>query len=69
MLSRLLSPLHHSESIDPTLIGWIRDEIDRLLGLDALTIVAVLGIVILAFPVWLGLSASRHRQEANSDRT
>jgi hypothetical protein len=54
----LRSPLHHSEAIDPTLIGWIRDEIDALLGLDAIVIVVLLGFVILAFPLWLGFSAS-----------
>lgn len=64
MLTLLRSPLHHSEAMDPTLIGWIRDEIDRLLGLDAIAIVALLGCAILAFPLWLGFSASRHRSEA-----
>lgn len=62
MLSLLRSPLHHSEAIDPTLIGWIRDEIDRLLGLDAIAIVALLGCAILAFPLWLAFSASRYRR-------
>lgn len=62
MRSLLRSPLHHSEAIDPTLIGWIRDEIDNLLGLDATAIAALLGFVILAFPLWLGFSASRHRR-------
>ncbi len=60
----LRSLLHHSEPIDPTLIGWIRDEIDALLGLDAIVIVVLLGLVILAFPLWLGFSASRHRRRA-----
>jgi len=67
VLSLLRSQLHHSEAIDPTLIGWIRDEIDRLLGLDATMIVVLLGFVILAFPLWLGFSASRHRQRTEPE--
>ncbi len=63
----LRSPLHHSEAIDPTLIGWIRDEIDALLGLDAIAIVAMLGFMILAFPLWLGFSASRHKRRAQTE--
>ncbi len=54
--------LHHAESIDPTLAEWIRHKIDDILGLEPGTIVALLGIVILAFPVWLGISAARQRR-------
>ena len=53
--------LHHSDSIDPTLIDWIRHEIDSILGLEPLTIVLVLGAVIVAFPVALALLAKRQR--------
>ncbi|MEZ4503561.1 MAG: hypothetical protein R3C39_13115 [Dehalococcoidia bacterium] len=67
MLSLLRSPLHHSEAIDPTLIAWIRDEIDHLLGLDPSTIVAILGLAIIAFPLWLGISASRQRARMEPD--
>jgi hypothetical protein len=51
--------LHHSESIDPTLLDWIRHEIDSVLGLGPVTIVAVLGALIVAFPVTLMLAARR----------
>jgi hypothetical protein len=51
--------LHHSESIDPTLLDWIRHEIDAVLGLGPETIVAILGTVIVIFPVLLMLAASR----------
>ena len=62
MLGLLRTPLHHSEAIDPTLVGWIRDEIDHLLGLEPATIAILLGIVILAFPLWLAFSVLRHRE-------
>ena len=26
---------HHSEAVDPTLIEWIRHQIDRITGLDS----------------------------------
>lgn len=53
--------LHHSESVDPTLIDWIRHEIDAILGLDPSAIVLALGAVIVAFPVALMLLARRQR--------
>ena len=53
--------LHHSESIDPTLIDWIRHEIDSILGLEPEAIVLALGVVIVAFPVALMLLARRQR--------
>ena len=56
------SALHHAESIDPTLAEWIRHKIDDILGLDPGTIVAILGVVILAFPIWLGISAARQHR-------
>jgi len=54
--------LHHAEAIDPTLADWIRHKIDDILGLEPGTIVAILGIVILAFPIWLGVTAARQRR-------
>lgn len=58
----LRSVLHHSEAIDPTLAEWIRHKIDDITGLEPGTIVAILGVVILAFPIWLGISAARQRR-------
>ena len=46
--------LHHSEPADPTLLHWIRERIDALLGLEPAPIVLVLGALIVAFPVALG---------------
>lgn len=63
------SALHHSEAIDPTLAEWIRHKIDDIVGLEPGTIVAILGIAILAFPVWLGFSAARQRRRAEADAT
>jgi hypothetical protein len=54
--------LHHSEAIDPTLAEWIRQKIDDILGLDPSTIVVILGVVILVFPLALGILASRRRR-------
>ncbi len=54
--------LHHGEAIDPTLAEWIRHKIDDLVGLDPGTIAAVLGVVIVALPIWLGATAIRRRR-------
>ena len=62
--------LHHSESIDPELMDWIRHEIDSILGLEPAAIVVVLGAVIVAFPLALLLLARRQRvaQRRNEQR-
>ena len=47
--------LHHSEPADPTLLAWIRERIDAILGLKPAAIVLILGALIVAFPVALGV--------------
>jgi hypothetical protein len=54
--------LHHSEAIDPTLIDWIRHEIDSIVGLDPSAIALGLGALIVVFPVALMLMARRQRR-------
>ena len=46
--------LHHSEPADPTLLLWIRERIDAILGLGPAAIVLILGALIVAFPIALG---------------
>jgi hypothetical protein len=60
--------LHHSEYIDPTLVDWIKHEIDDIFGLGPATIVVVLGLVTLAFPVGLLLLAWRRARSARGER-
>jgi hypothetical protein len=60
--------LHHSEYIDPTLVDWIKHEIDDIFGLGPATIVVVLGLVTLAFPVGLLLLAWRRARRARGER-
>ncbi len=45
---------HHGEA-DPTLLAWIKDLLDQLIGLGPWTIVVLIGLLILTMPV--GLSA------------
>jgi hypothetical protein len=47
--------LHHAEPADPTLLAWIRERIDAILGLGPATMVLILGVLIVAFPVSLGV--------------
>ena len=51
--------LHHAESVDPELIDAIRHQIDAILGTDALAIVVVLGLVIVAIPLAITVAAVR----------
>ena len=54
--------LHHGEAVDPTLIDWIRHEIDAILGVGPLPIVIVLGVAIVGFPLALAALAARRRR-------
>ena len=47
--------LHHSEPADPTLLHWIRDRIDAMLGVGPPAIVLTLGALIVTFPIALGV--------------
>ena len=54
--------LHHTEPADPTLLQWIRERIDAVLGLGPAPIVLVLGALIAAFPIALGVHAVIQRR-------
>ena len=54
--------LHHSEPVDPTLLQWIRERIDAVLGLDPAPIVLFLGALIVAFPIALGAWVAMQRR-------
>ncbi len=58
--------LHHAEYVDPTLIDWIKDKIDQIFGVGPTTIVIVLGLVTVAFPVALMALALRRARRARS---
>ncbi len=61
MAEALRTLLHHSESVDPTLIHWIRERIDAIFGLGAATIVLALGLLIVVFPIALVWLARRRK--------
>ena len=59
--------LHHSEPADPTLLHWIREQIDAILGLGPAAIVLTLGALIAAFPISLGVWVlMQHRRDGRS---
>ena len=61
---------HHTESVDPTLAGWINDLLHDLLGWGPWTFVIVLGIAIVLIPLWIIYNAVKHpadEDEANND--
>lgn len=62
--------LHHSESADPTLVRWIRETIDHIFGVGAGTIVIVLGLTIIVFPIavfWLASRGRKSTRQQDSD--
>ena len=57
--------LHHSEIVDPTLVEWIVDRIDHVLGLEAGAMVLLLGLAIVLFPTGvLGVMWFQRRRAA-----
>jgi hypothetical protein len=53
---------HHAEAIDPTLLAWIRHEIDAILGLSPLAMVLLLSALVLVVPVGLALLVLARRR-------
>jgi hypothetical protein len=49
----LWSVVPHQGEADPTLLGWIKDQLDHLLGLGPWTVVALLGLLLLLAPASL----------------
>ena len=45
---------HHGEA-DPTLLAWIKDLLDQLIGLEPWTVVVMIGLLILSMPVGLAV--------------
>ena len=45
--------LHHGDAADPDLLVWIKDLLDQILGLGPWTIVVLVALLIVAFPVAL----------------
>ena len=68
MAAPLAPVAHHSESIDPTLWKWIQHQIDVTTGLNAITIVIILGIIVVAIPVTVIIFAIRSKKFAQSKR-
>ena len=53
---------HHEGEIDPKLADWIKHQIDAVVGQGPGTIVAALGVLIVVFPLVLGILAVRKRR-------
>lgn len=55
---------HHEAAIDPTLVDWIRHQIDSVTGLGPGTIVFALGAIVVAVPLVIGVMALRNRRRS-----
>ena len=65
----LLSLLaHHSESGDPDLLDWIKDQLDAIFGLGPLLIVVVLGLVMVAIPAGILVAYLAQRRRSGAPR-
>ena len=57
-------PLHHEAPGDPTLLKWVQDRLDHLIGLDAGAMVLIIGLVLLAIPVGILVAVALQRRHA-----
>ena len=51
----ILSVMAHHGEADPRLLVWIKDLLDQLIGLGPWTVVALIGLLILAMPIGLSV--------------
>ena len=54
--------LHHSETIDPTLVRWMRELMLHIFDFGAWPVIIFLGAVIVVIPIWLMVSSARRRR-------
>jgi hypothetical protein len=47
----LVVPLHHEAPGDPTLMEWIKEQMDQVFGLGPEAMVVIFGLMVLAIPV------------------
>ena len=57
-------PLHHEAPGDPTLLKWVQDRLDHLIGLDAGAMVLIIGLILLAIPVGILVAVALQRRHA-----
>ena len=46
---------HQGDSADPELLHWIKDRLDGMFGSDPWVMVALMGLLILAIPLSVGI--------------
>lgn len=70
MASPLSPNLHHAEAIDPDLWDSLKHQIDEITGLDASTIVVLIGVMIVVMPLALIVFAAKKRKaDASRNQT
>ncbi|MQG76462.1 MAG: hypothetical protein FI703_03935 [SAR202 cluster bacterium] len=47
----LIVPLHHEAPGDPTLMEWIKERMDSVIGLEAEAMVVIFGLMVLVIPL------------------
>jgi hypothetical protein len=58
----LLVRAHHSEPVDPVLLGWLTETIHAILGIGPAVAVVLIAIVVLAVPAGIAFFAMRQRR-------
>ena len=61
--------LHHSDPVDTTLMLWIQEKLDDILGSNSQIILLVVCLAIVAFPVFIIVKAIIHQIQTKSTKT
>ena len=60
----LIVPLHHEAPGDPTLMEWIKERLDHVLGLEAEAMVALFGLMVLVIPIGILVAYAVQRRRS-----
>ena len=47
--------LHQGDAADPELIHWLKDQMDEIIGLGPWAMVAMMGAIVIAIPLAIGI--------------
>ena len=61
--------LHHSDPVDPTLMLWIQEKLEDILGSSSHIILIVVCLTIIIFPVFIIVKAIIHQIQTKNTKT
>jgi len=60
---------HQGDAADPELIHWIKERLDQMFGTGPWTVVIVMGLIILAMPIFVTVVYLMQSKRRDADET